>query len=66
MDICFDYLQVSDMLKRFAMKITTWSMKEHQKILLDLLPCILKKERLVRSSSGGRHRTRHLCKPAGS
>ena len=43
MDTCFDYLQVSDVLKRFATKITTSSVKERQKILLDLLPCVRKK-----------------------
>ena len=43
MDICFDCLQVSDVLKRFATRITTSSVKERQKILLDLLPCVRKK-----------------------
>ena len=43
MDICFDYLQGSGVLKCFATKITTSSVKERQKILLDLLPCIRKK-----------------------
>ena len=43
MNTCFDYLQVSDVLKRFATKITTSSVKERQKILLDLLPCVRKK-----------------------
>ncbi|KAI0222670.1 eIF-2-alpha kinase activator GCN1 [Lamellibrachia satsuma] len=39
-----DCSNVADVLKRFATKITTSSVKERQKILSDLLPCVRKKE----------------------